>query len=374
MSLKRALLVGINYNNVPKYKLYGAINDVNTLQTYLVNGNYFAPSEIITMTDNSIGSLLPTKQNILAQLDSLVVLALANPASTITFFFSFSGHGGSIKDCNVLLNASEGNEHFVDVLYPLDVLTSGYITDVELKTEFINKLPANVKLSALIDTCCSGTMFNLKYNYAVNPLNVYTIYGDMFQTNADVLLLTAAKDNHNAVEAVIGSNCNKTNNRAVFYKPSNCGEYDDCGGCGGGCCCRPSRINEEVPSCRSYLAINTCAPNQRKSKCGCGKKCGGRCKKRCNASAVEVIYERPNCCNNNNIGCGCNVNNNCVNPTQFYQGVLTAAFVANYSDFLSYYDLVANIRAWTAARNYKQQAQFSSGKFLNVKTTKKFFA
>jgi len=378
MSIKKALLIGINYSSIPKYKLYGSINDVNNLQTFLVNGNYFPSSDITTMTDNSTGNLYPTKQNILLQFAELVTLATSNPNSTITYFLSFSGHGITIKDNNNMLGGAGQNEcNMVDAIYPIDILTAGYITDVELKTNLINKLPANVKLSALIDTCCSGTVFNLKYNYAINDLNVYTIYGDMFQTNADVLLLSAAKDAQNAVEAVIGSTC-KTNNRAVYYKPNDCCSQNICScGCSNTCNsggCGPIVIDQDV-SCRRYNTLNTSnTSNLRKS----GKNC--KCKKsRRNQNILNI--DNQNDSDNNGCGCGCNNNNNhnnsgCNNfiPTQFYQGVLSAAFVANYSDFISYYDLVKNIRTWTSTRGYNQQAQFSTGKFLNVKTTKKFFA
>ena len=65
--MRRALLVGINYIATP-YQLYGCINDINNMGSYLQRVRKY--DSFIVMTDNS--RIKPTRSNILAGFRSLL--------------------------------------------------------------------------------------------------------------------------------------------------------------------------------------------------------------------------------------------------------------------------------------------------------------
>jgi len=50
-----------------------------------------------------------------------------------------------------------------------------------------------------------------------------------------------------------------------------------------------------------------------------------------------------------------------------YQGAMTASFLANYHDNISYYDLLTKMRKWLKNRSFDQIPQLSSGKLINIR-------
>ena len=51
-----------------------------------------------------------------------------------------------------------------------------------------------------------------------------------------------------------------------------------------------------------------------------------------------------------------------------YQGAMTAAFIANYDDGMSYRDIIATTKLWLKLKKYKQNPQLSSGKLIDVES------
>ncbi|QKF94321.1 caspase-like protein [Fadolivirus algeromassiliense] len=51
-----------------------------------------------------------------------------------------------------------------------------------------------------------------------------------------------------------------------------------------------------------------------------------------------------------------------------YQGAMTAAFLANYRENISYNELISNMRIWLKDNNYSQTPQLSSGKLIDIDT------
>ena len=49
-----------------------------------------------------------------------------------------------------------------------------------------------------------------------------------------------------------------------------------------------------------------------------------------------------------------------------YQGAMTASFIANYKDGITYKKLVTNMRTWLKAKKFDQIPQLSSGKHINI--------
>jgi len=188
---KSALLIGINYNKT-SMQLYGCINDANNINKLLQTK--YGYKNITLLTDDT--NKKPNKQNILNEFTNL----LGNAVSGDTIFFSYSGHGTYTTDLNK--DELDGQD---ELIVPLDAVSiKTCILDDELNNIIKTNLKPGVKLFALFDSCFSGTVLDLKYNYldtnnfgnvTVNP-NVNEIVGQVFmisgctdkQTSADTVL------------------------------------------------------------------------------------------------------------------------------------------------------------------------------------------
>src|SRR5215469_4022542 len=93
MSVK-ALCVGINlFKNYPQSTLHGCVNDAHDMAAILKAYLGFTDHDITILTDAQA-----TKQNIMANLKSMVADAKAGKLSYIVF--SMSSHGTQVPDLN----------------------------------------------------------------------------------------------------------------------------------------------------------------------------------------------------------------------------------------------------------------------------------
>jgi hypothetical protein len=150
--VKRALLIGINYNNT-NAQLNGCINDVYNIRNFLKTYCEYSDEHIRVLTDQDI---LPTRANIINHVNWLVSACL--PGDTL--FFHYSGHGSFVRD-----NSGDESDGRDEVLVPLDYKTAGMLSDDWLFANLVQKVPSQVNLWAIVDACHSGTMIDLKYNY-----------------------------------------------------------------------------------------------------------------------------------------------------------------------------------------------------------------
>ena len=149
--MRRALLVGINYIGTP-YQLYGCINDINNIGSYLQKVRKY--NSFIVMTDTS--SIKPTRSNILAGFRAL----LQGAVSGDELWFHFSGHG-------VLTNDASGDEESGkdSCICPIDVMRTGFISDDVIRSNLAGLVPKGVRLYMVLDACHSGTGCDLRYKY-----------------------------------------------------------------------------------------------------------------------------------------------------------------------------------------------------------------
>ncbi len=155
MNQKKAILIGINYNNDAENKLRGCINDINNIRNHLTSFCGYDDKNIRVLTEENI-QLLPTRENIERSINWLV--SNNNPGDTLLFYYS--GHGSSIQDRTG--DESDGKD---EVIIPLDFKTKGFITDDWLFSNMVQMIPKYVTLWAFTDCCHSGTLLDLKYNY-----------------------------------------------------------------------------------------------------------------------------------------------------------------------------------------------------------------
>lgn len=103
---------------------------------------------------------------------------VAGAQANDSLFFQYSGHGGQQKgqascSCFVLKSHNQhadtnGDEDdgYDEVIYPLDFKSAGSIVDDDLHTILVNSLPAGCRLTAIFDSCHSGSALDLPYIYS----------------------------------------------------------------------------------------------------------------------------------------------------------------------------------------------------------------
>lgn len=158
---KKALLVGINYLGTQN-QLNGCINDVNNVERFLISHG-FSEDNIVKLTDDQrTQRAIPTRQNILDAIQWLVKDARPNDS----LFFHYSGHGGQTEDQPDQYGNYDEEDGYDEVIYPLDFQTNGFIVDDLLHDMLVKTLPPGCRLTALFDSCHSGSALDLPYMYS----------------------------------------------------------------------------------------------------------------------------------------------------------------------------------------------------------------
>lgn len=155
--VKRAVLVGINYNTVPEAKLEGCINDINNINNFIQKNCGYKAADIRVLTDDT--PTKPTRANMEAALSWLVNGCKAGD----TLLFYYSGHGSSMRDQN-----GDERDKRDEVLVPLDYKTRGVIHDDWLSANVVSKVCAGASMYAFTDCCHSGSMLDLGYTMTCN--------------------------------------------------------------------------------------------------------------------------------------------------------------------------------------------------------------
>lgn len=154
---KKALLVGINYfgsNN----ELRGCVNDIKNMSTFLNRRFGYSWDDMVILTDDqNQRNKMPTKDNIIRAMQWLVKDARPNDS----LVFHYSGHGGVTKDLD-----GDEDEGYDEVIYPLDFQQAGHIVDDDMHAIMVRPLPPGCKLTALFDSCHSGTALDLPFVYS----------------------------------------------------------------------------------------------------------------------------------------------------------------------------------------------------------------
>lgn len=183
---KKALLVGINYKNTIN-ELNGCINDVLLMQSLLTSKGF---SDITLLTDDT--ELLPTKQNIV----NSIIEILDNSKEGDLVCFYYSGHGSNIMDRN-----NDEKDRRDEVIVPLDL---NYLLDDELKQIFNANLKPNVTAFCIFDSCFSGSVLDLKFNYLYlkNKTKV-VINNKQLQAPGNIIMISGCNDRQYSTETTL---------------------------------------------------------------------------------------------------------------------------------------------------------------------------
>lgn len=199
---KKALLIGINYIGTSN-QLQGCIKDTINVNNLLQQT--FSYNNFTLLTD--LTNKKPTKSTIMTELTTLLV----NSKEGDNLFFLYSGHGTHTTDLNG--DELDGQD---EMIFPLDAFSvKTCITDDELSKVIHDNLKSGVKLFMLFDSCFSGTVVDLKYNYldsieiVVNP--------NVTETKGQVIMISGCQDNQTSADAYVNFNGKNDYSGAMTY-------------------------------------------------------------------------------------------------------------------------------------------------------------
>lgn len=191
---KKALLIGINYTSIPSISLHGCINDVVNMRNMLIDAYDYEPSAITILRDDATDSTkLPTCDNIIHQLFDIV----GQSPTLDEIWIHYSGHGSQINDI-------DPNKPMDDVIVPLDYSSKGVITDFQL-LDTIKKIDPRCRAILLFDSCHSGTICDLPYNFeyspTTNPQYSRTLIESVQLQNPNIFVMSGCKDSQKSADS-----------------------------------------------------------------------------------------------------------------------------------------------------------------------------
>ncbi|KAG2032334.1 caspase domain-containing protein [Suillus americanus] len=196
---KKALCIGINYQGQQR-ELRGCINDAHNVKRFLMSNWGYKNGDIVMLVDDTdISRQMPTRRNILDAMRWLVKDAHPHDA----LFFHYSGHGGQVPD-----NYGDKVDGLDEVIYPVDYKKAGLIVDDEMHLIMVKSLPAGCRLTAIFDSCHSGTALDLPYMYHSNGRLKGSHITQRAQaekaTNADVISLSGCREDKTSADTTQG--------------------------------------------------------------------------------------------------------------------------------------------------------------------------
>jgi hypothetical protein len=189
---KRALLIGINYDNDASLKLNGCVNDVFAMSNMLIDVYGYSKTNITIMHDGAAPNLLPNRANILRELSSII----ANSASASEIWVHYSGHGTYVRDTNG--DEADGRD---EAIVPSDVYVNGVITDDQLLTIFSQ---SKCLTYLMFDCCHSGSVCDLQWRFEYVPATRnYIRYNESKRvlSNQNIVMISGCRDNQTSADA-----------------------------------------------------------------------------------------------------------------------------------------------------------------------------
>lgn len=133
---------------------------MHNVKRFLTSSWGYKDGDIVMLVDETDNPRqMPTRKNILDAMRWLVKDAHPHDA----LFFHYSGHGGQVPD-------KDGDEvdGLDEVIYPVDYKKAGIILDDVMHRIMVKPLPEGCRLTAIFDSCHSGTALDLSYIYHSN--------------------------------------------------------------------------------------------------------------------------------------------------------------------------------------------------------------
>ena len=188
-TVKKALLVGINYTNVQQRQLHGCIDDIVNISEILIDSFNYDINNITLLRDDNVTSM-PTRINILTHLSNLV----KQSANLSEIWFHYSGHGSQI---NAVTNGKYNNLN--EVILPVDYQTNGYIIDDEIYNIIKN---VKCKMILVFDSCHSGSMCELQWSFLYTGSSIMkSKNNNKSVANPNIFCYSSCKDSQTCADA-----------------------------------------------------------------------------------------------------------------------------------------------------------------------------
>lgn len=212
---RKALLVGCNYPG-SEAPLNGCMNDVFNIKRFLIDHFGYEEGNICVLgdsesSDGQVGEALSTRANIIRYIEWLV--SDAEPDDSL--FFHYSGHGSNQDDLDG--DEYDGKD---ESICPTDYATAGVLVDDELHALLVRPLPEGAGLTALFDSCHSGSVLDLPWTYetsgaikepddlqgeAEDEAVAIDAHQKRFKWSpADVISLSGCRDSQTSADATFG--------------------------------------------------------------------------------------------------------------------------------------------------------------------------
>ncbi|ORX46394.1 peptidase C14 [Piromyces finnis] len=257
---KKALFIGINYFK-SKAELNGCINDVKNVSELVCQR--FGFKNCLYLTDENPNSIMrPTYKNIVNGMKWLV----RGAKSGDSLFFHYSGHGGTSTD-----SESDEIDGFDETILPVDYEYSGQMTDDVIYRHLVEPLPEGCRLTAIFDSCHSGTVMDLPYTYqcdgqieVISNSTRKSIFSQAFNLVNDVV----SGNNSNVITSILGmistsataTDSNVTNEQVV-EKRKHLAEVIQFSGCKDDQTSADAKINNQSTGAMSYAFITAMNKN-----------------------------------------------------------------------------------------------------------------
>jgi len=258
---RKALFIGINYFGT-NAELRGCINDVKNV-SQLVCQRFGFQNCLYLTDDQQDQSKKPTYDNIINAMRWLT--DGAKPGDSL--FFHYSGHGGTAKD-----SETDEIDGFDETILPLDYTSSGQIVDDVIYANLVKPLPKGCRLTAVFDSCHSGTVMDLPYTYQCDG-NVEVIENDVrkeiFKKAINVVGSLIQGNPAGIAEALmsifdgsLSAHANNTNQQAIIEKRQHDADVIQLSGCRDNQTSADASINNVATGAMSYALITVLNQNQ----------------------------------------------------------------------------------------------------------------
>jgi hypothetical protein len=185
-----------------------------------------------------------------------------------SLFFHYSGHGGTAKD-----SQNDEIDGFDETILPLDYAKNGQIIDDVIYENLVQPLPKGCRLTAIFDSCHSGTVLDLPYTYQCDG-NVEVIENDMrkqiFKKAFGIVGSFIQGDQAAIASSLLGlfdgsisfGNQNKLNQQQVVQKRKHDADVIQFSGCRDNQTSADAKINNVSTGAMSYAISTVLNQNQ----------------------------------------------------------------------------------------------------------------
>ena len=201
--MKRALIIGINYELDERNRLYGCVNDACNMEKRLRAMYPAAEYRILVDSANGAAESWPSRANILAGLAWLTSGLCGGGSSDRVgdrALLHYSGHGGLTVDRD--MDEASGFDSCIFPISPQGQVE--FIIDDELRRA-ISAVPAGCTVTAVFDCCHSGTCLDLRYTMCPADVGASVVVTEdkrHAKTKAQVFCLSGCTDQQTAADTV----------------------------------------------------------------------------------------------------------------------------------------------------------------------------